>query len=79
MGGEWRWRVQASWRVGDETKSYSPVFEDSQAAAEATRRDMMDTLWHFVGLEVRIDRIERALADAEEKRLSDTHRLPPAN
>jgi hypothetical protein len=67
-----RWMVRA-------TRSYAPVFEDSQVEAEATRRDMMDTLCHFVGLEVRIDRIERAPADAEKDRLAIADRLPPAN
>ncbi len=55
----------------------SSTFQKEEA--EATRRDMMDTLWHFVGLEVRIDRIARALADAEETRLAIAHPRPPAN
>jgi acyl dehydratase len=79
MTGRWRWRVQAFWRVGDEVRSYRPVFENSEAEAERTVSEMRETLWHFVDLDIRVDRVDRATADAEERRLADLDHNPRLN
>ena len=77
MSGPWRWRIQASWRVGDEARSYNPYFVDSEEQAETDRLEMIDTLWHFVGLVVTVDRVARAEADAEEARIAGEPTSPP--
>ena len=65
MAGPWRWRIQAFWRVGDEIRNYRPFYVDSEAAAERTVVEMRDTLWHFIDLDIRVQRVDRATAEAE--------------
>jgi hypothetical protein len=69
MSGRWRWRLQASWRVGDEAHSYRPYFVDSEEDAEKARLEMIETLWHFRDLIITVDRVDEATADAEEQRI----------
>jgi len=68
MDSHWRWRIQAFWRVGDETLSYRPFYVDSEEEAERTVAEMRDTLWHFIDLDIRVQRVDRAAADAEVRR-----------
>ena len=47
-----KWRVQASWTVGDVPHSYQPVWCDSEDEAERVRAEMTNTLSHFPALQV---------------------------
>lgn len=76
MQDPWRWRLQASWRVGDEIRSYNPYFVDSAEEADAASREMTETLRHFVDLVVTVDRVERQEADAEEERIAGSAEPP---
>ncbi|MCP4957687.1 MAG: hypothetical protein GY925_00305 [Actinomycetia bacterium] len=57
MRKETIWRVQAHWRVGDESRSYAPVLLTSRRDAERAADEMRDTLSHFVGLEVSVEQV----------------------
>jgi hypothetical protein len=46
MQGE-AWRTQAFWRVGDEEKSYRPIFSSSANEAHVVADEMCETLAHF--------------------------------
>jgi hypothetical protein len=73
--------VQAFFRVGDELRSFAPIFHDTAAEAEESRQEIVATLWHMADhdLDVRVEKIERALADAEEQRLTKANRPIPPN
>jgi hypothetical protein len=70
--GPWRWRLQASFRVGGEVRTFKPQFVDSDVEAEQARQATIDTLWHMAdrGLEIRVERVTAAAAEAEEQRLA---------
>jgi hypothetical protein len=65
MKSPWRWRIQAFWRVGEEIRFYRPFYVDSEEDAERTVAEMRETLWHFIDLDIRVQRVDRASADAE--------------
>ena len=65
MSGEPTWRVQAHWRVDTETRSYAPVFAASEAEALASADEIAATLAHFPTLEVRVERVDPAIAATE--------------
>jgi hypothetical protein len=70
--GPWRWRLQASFRVGGEVRSFKPQFVDSEEEAEQARLATIDTLWHMAdhGLDIRVERVTAAAAEAEEQRVA---------
>jgi hypothetical protein len=70
--GPWRWRLQASFRVGDEVRSFKPQFLDSEEEAEQARLATIDTLWHMAdhGLDIRPERVTAAAAAAEALRVA---------
>ena len=49
-----KWVVQAHWRVGEQERSYEPVWCESLQEARQARAAMIETLRHFVGLDVTI-------------------------
>lgn len=60
-----QWRVQATWTVGEDFRSYVPVFVESAEAAEELADEMRQTLAHFPTLQVLVSQV--ALADAERE------------
>ena len=52
-----RWRVQATWTVDGEPKSYAPQFARTRLGAKRLKRQMETTLAHFQTLEVLIERV----------------------
>jgi len=60
------WKVQAHWRVGEEQRSYNPLYVRTRRQARKAAREISKTLWHFVDLVVTIDPVDRAIADAAE-------------
>lgn len=65
-----RWRVQAHWTVGNDKKSYAPVFKTTREAAEVTAKEMRRTLSHFPTLDVRISEVEESRAIEEEAEIA---------
>jgi hypothetical protein len=61
-----RWRVQSTWRVGDDPRSYAPVFVNAESEAHRIAAGMRSTLWHFVDLEVSVREVDAQVAAAEE-------------
>jgi hypothetical protein len=59
------WRVQRTWTVGSDERSYQPTFEADRPAAERAAEDLRSTLAHFPTLNVTIMEVTRAEADAE--------------
>lgn len=64
-----KWRLQASWSVGDARRSYAPLWEDSESEAEQAAAEMLKTLDHFVALEISIEPVSDDEAAAEAKAL----------
>ncbi len=66
-----RWRVQAFWRYGSESRSYSPSFVENERDAVRIRDELRLRLDHphFQDLEVRVEQLDAAIADAEEAEL----------
>jgi hypothetical protein len=71
-----RWRVQATWTVEDEPKSYAPIFTRTRFGAARTRRSIEQTLWHFPTLDVKVERVSRQAAEAEQERRASERRPP---
>ena len=61
-----RWRVQATWTVDGERRSYAPVFRDTEAEALREREGMEETLAHFPTLDVSVDEVRAEDAALEE-------------
>jgi hypothetical protein len=57
------WRVQAHWMVGEEAREYRPTFVASRWQARAATRRMRRDLWHFVGLVITVEQVDRATAE----------------
>jgi hypothetical protein len=79
------WRVQSTWTVGDEERSYRPLFVETEAEAIEVRDEMEETLSHFPTLDVLVARVteaERAselavLGESEEVQEDmDKHLMP---
>jgi len=51
---------------------FAPLFVDSEAEAEASRQEMIETLWHMADhdLAVEITRVDREEAEREERQLA---------
>ena len=61
-----RWRVQATWTVDGERRSYRPVFLDTEDEALRERDGMLETLAHFPTLEVTVEGVTAEAAALEE-------------
>src|SRR5215218_2672482 len=74
-----RWRVQGTWTVGEDARSYAPQYVDSEAEAEELRAGMEETLAHFPTLEVLVERVsveDVPSEDEAEVEPSVLHLLP---
>ena len=49
------WRVQATWTVGDQERSYQPVFVPTREEADRMAAEMAETLAHFPTLTILLD------------------------
>ena len=71
--------MQAFWKYGTEGRSYHPNFADAEATAlqiAAGLRGNMDHR-HFEDLEVRVEEVDAAIADADEAELRKHEMLTP--
>ncbi|MDA0185787.1 hypothetical protein OJ997_36120 [Solirubrobacter phytolaccae] len=67
------WRVQATWTVDGEPKSYAPQFARTRLGAERLKRQTERTLGHFPSLEVLVEK-----SDIEPSDEPVASRLPDA-
>jgi hypothetical protein len=71
------WRVQATWTVDGEERSYAPVFARTRSEAEREQRDMEQTLAHFPTLVVTIEPATDEERDEETSRLEAAASITP--
>jgi hypothetical protein len=63
-----RWRVQATWTVDGEERSYAPQFARTRLGANRLRRDLERTLSHFPTLTVLVESVSAEAAAEESAR-----------
>jgi hypothetical protein len=74
-----RWRVQAFWKYGSEEQSRLPAFADTEADARRLAAGMRYDFDHpvFQDLEIGVEVLDAAIADAEEAALRENETLTP--